>query len=248
MSARAGRWLAAWLLAASVCHVAAPASAGVSTLTPIRDNTLFQDADGSTSSGAGPALFAGVTSQGKTRRALLRFDVSAGLPPGARIDSVVLALHVSNAPNAIAREFTLHRVVRDWGEGTSSSSGGTGAPATADDATWTHAFHLGEAWSAPGGDFAPNPSGSSLVGDIDTYTWGSARMTADVRSWISDPNSNYGWLLRGEEADLGTARRFDSREAPGSTKPILSIFYTQAASAPPISWGGIKAIYRRGAP
>jgi hypothetical protein len=233
-----------WLLALALLVAVAPASAGVVTLSPQRDNTLFEDADGDTSNGAGPALFSGVTSQGRIRRALLWFDLAGRLPAGARIDSVTLGLHVSNAPNGIPREFSLHPVRREWGEGTSFSTGGTGAPATANDATWTHAFHPADSWSSPGGDFEPGVSASALVMDVGGYTWSSPQLAADVRSWLGDTRTNHGWLLQGDEAGPGTARRFDSREGLPSTRPVLTIFYTPGALGSPVSWGGLKAIYR----
>ena len=230
-----------WLV---VCGVlgAGNVSAGVLVLAPERDNTLFEDANGDISDGAGPALFAGRTSQGTIRRSLLRFDPAA-LPPGAQIDSVTLTLQVSNAPNTVPRQFTLHVLARDWGEGASYSTGGAGDAAAPNDATWTHAFLPSAHWSTPGGDFEPVPSASLVVEGIGAYTWTSAAMTADVRSWAERPDTNHGWLLQGEEADLATARRFDSREAPASSRPTLTIFYTEASSRP-ISWGGVKARYR----
>ena len=237
-------YLLGWLLAAVCLAASAPGSAGVLSLSPRQDNTLFEDADGDTSNGAGPALFAGVTGQGRMRRALLWFDVVEGLPSGARVDSVTLGLHVSNAPDGVAREFSLHRLIRGWGEGTSFSTGGAGAPATANDATWTHAFHPADPWRSPGGDFEPGVSASALVTEVGAYTWSSAHLAADVRAWLADPGSNHGWLLRGEETGAGTARRFDSREAAFSMRPILTIFFTPSAVAPAVSWGGVKAIYR----
>ena len=84
------------------------------------------------------------------RRALLRFDVAGILPGSARIDGVELRLNCSNAPNGTAWTFALHRLLRDWGEGTSSTTSGSGAAATLDDATWIHTFFPGASWSNPG--------------------------------------------------------------------------------------------------
>lgn len=104
------------------------AEASAVELTAVRDNTLFQDADGDTSNGAGPGFFAGLNNQGRIRRALLAFDIAGQVPAGAVIDSVVLSLEVTSAPDTVARLFTLHRVLANWGEGNSSSTGGSGAP------------------------------------------------------------------------------------------------------------------------
>jgi hypothetical protein len=50
-------------------------------------------------------------------------------------------------------------------------------------------------------------------------------MTSDVRNWILNPNNNFGWLLKGDETALKTAKRFDSRES-ANLPPSLSVTYT----------------------
>lgn len=224
---------------------AAAASASVLALTPTRDNTLFQDAGGDLSSGAGPALFAGNNGLGLARRALLFFDVASQVPSGARIDSVVLTLQVSNAPNDILRQITLHRVLADWGEGASMATGGAGAVATDGDATWVHAFYPTWRWSTAGGEFDPRISASLVVAGVGTYAWSGARLTMDVQSWLAQPGTNHGWLVLGEETGLNTARRFESREATRPTsRPTLTIYYNGTIAGRSDSWGGLKVRYR----
>ena len=118
------------LLPVLLVILAAPCTAGtqVAILEPVRDNTLFQDADGDTSNGVGPALFAGNNGQNLTRRALLLFDVAGHVPASSSIDSVVLTLQVSNAPNAIPRQLTLHRALADWGKSRRSRPAGAELP------------------------------------------------------------------------------------------------------------------------
>jgi hypothetical protein len=54
-------------------------------------------------------------------------------------------------------------------------------------------------------------------------------MRADVQSWLDEPGTNFGWLLRGNEATLSTAKRFDSRENPIlANQPVLVVDYTAA--------------------
>jgi len=234
-------WLSAWM--------STTVRAEVVTLSPVRDNTLFADADGDTSNGAGPVLFAGNNGQGLTRRALLRYDLAGALPHGAAIDSVVLALTVSNAPNSVPRAFTLHRVLRDWGEGSSYATGGAGAPAADGDATWQYAFYPTQPWFASGGDIDALASAALTLAGEGSYAWRGAGLTADVQSWLSKPATNYGWLLRGEESGLNTARRFESREASEpADRPALTIYYTGVSRLRPVAWGTIKARYRRGEP
>lgn len=222
-----------------------PLSAGTVTLSSVRDNTLFEDADGDTSNGAGPVLFAGRNAQNLTRRALLTFDIAGGIPTGASIDSVVLTLRVSSAPDSIQRLFELHRVLADWGEGQSSSEGGGGAPATPGDATWLHTFFPGQFWAAPGGDFDPTASASAMVGDVGPYIWTGSGLTADVQFWLDQPQSNFGWLIQGEESGSRTVRRFDSREnSAAENRPALTIYFSLTNASRPTSWGNVKALYK----
>ncbi len=138
------RYAAALLVAVTAASLgpANAARADVTTLVATRDNTLIESLSGGRSNGAGPAIFAGRTSQSgnSIRRALLAFDLAGAIPAGAIIESVTLELEltVSNDEPAI---LSLHRVLRAWGEGTSSSGGGSGAPVTMDDATWIHSFY-----------------------------------------------------------------------------------------------------------
>lgn len=223
--------------------------AEVVTLSPVRDNTLFEDANGDTSNGAGPVLFAGNNGQCLTRRAVLMFDLAGGVPSGATIDSVVLALKVSNAPNSVPREFTLHRVLWDWGEGSSYATGGAGASAADGDATWQYAFYPAQPWSMTGGDIDVVARAALTLTGLGAYAWRGAHLAADVQSWLSRPATNHGWLLRGEESGLNTARRFESREAlEPADRPALTIYYTGVTRLRPVAWGTIKARYRRGEP
>ena len=210
-----------------VSWLASAAQAEVTTIPAARDATLFEDPSGSLANGAGPVLFAGNNGQDLARRALLRFDVAAKVPAGARIEAVELTMNVSNAPNAILRTFTLHRLLEDWGEGTSSTTSGSGAPATANDATWLHTFWPDRPWASTGGRFEPVASGSQSVGDVGPCAWTDPGMTADVQAWLDEPAGNFGWLVMSDEVTLNTARRFDSREhALAANRPALRVTYS----------------------
>ncbi len=220
------------ILAASV----APSQTQVVTLDASKDNTLYEDATGSLSNGAGPGFFTGKTVTGAIRRGLLAFDVAGGVPANATITNVTLTLTVTQA-QATAQTIGLHRASADWGEGTSvggGTGGGAGGPATTGDATWLHRFFNTTLWSTPGGDFAGTPSATSSVGGLGTYTWASTpALVADVQQWLDTPSSNFGWVIVGGEGASGTAKRFDSREHPTpSSRPKLTITYTGPTSVP----------------
>ena len=224
---------------------AGAASGGLVSVVVSQDNTLFQDAQGDTSNGAGPAFFAGNNNQSLVRRALVRFDLTGLGLEGSVIDKVELTLEVSSAPDTVSRSISLHRMLADWGEGTSYSSGGGGSAATSGDATWLHARYPDSFWTAPGGDFVPSPSATTWVGDVGSYGWASAAMRADVQLWLIDPDANFGWLLSGEVGAPRTVRRFDSRETDvPSRRPTLHIFYSEPVPSRPTTWGRLKSLYR----
>jgi hypothetical protein len=234
-------------VACSLLLLALPrnSSALVATVEPVRDNTLFEDADGDTSNGAGPAFFAGKNNQNLTRRAVVNFGVEAVIPAGAVIDSAALTLVVSSAPDLTTRQFRLHRVLADWGEGQSSSSGGAGAPATAGDATWLHTFYPGQFWAHAGGDFDTTTSAIQLVTGVGVYTWTGPGMKADVLYWLGHPGTNFGWLVQGEESAPRTVRLFDSRESDvADNHPKLTIYYSITTAIRSTTWGYIKSHYK----
>jgi hypothetical protein len=230
-------------LLAVLMLLAATARADVVVVPATRDNTLFQDANGLLSSGAGTGIFAGNNSQSLVRRAVVYFDLTAAIAGPATIDSVELRLNVESAPNTTPQVITIHRALASWGEGTSSSTGGSGAPASTSDATWLHRFYPDTFWSTPGGDFDAAPHAAALVGAIGLHVWKGAALAQDVSDWLASPSTNFGWLVRGPENVASTVRRFDSRET--ANVPQLVIHYTPLPTPTrAVTWGQIKALFR----
>jgi hypothetical protein len=200
------------------------------TLSPSKDNTLYEDAAGSLSNGAGQHFFAGNTSAGSVRRGVIAFDIAGNVPAGATINSVTLTLHMSRTSEDTPQTVALHKLLADWGEGTSDAPGneGSGVAATPGDATWLHRFFDTDDWAAPGGDFAQTASASIPVAGMNNYTWGpTPEMTAEVQGWLDDPSSNFGWLLKGNEEADGTAKRFESKENKvPKNHPVLTVEFT----------------------
>jgi hypothetical protein len=208
--------------------MAASAFAGEVNIPADRDTTLIEDAEGDVANGSGPNIFVGHISQAVfgIRRGLLRFDVAAALPEDAIIDRVSLRLY-QNSNNPEPGVIRLHRVLSDWGEGKSSKSGGRGAAAEADDATWLYTFYDHRNWTRPGGHFFPDASATGVVKDKDFHTWKNTdKLVNDVRLWLHTPQQNFGWLLMGDEDTHGSVKRFASREGKESNQhPMLSIEY-----------------------
>ncbi len=204
------------------------ATADSITLQAVADNTLYDDLTGSLSNGHGPTFFAGNTGGNLTRRGLIKFGI-APVPSEAVVDSVSLSLFLYQAQSTPV-SIELHRVLQAWGEGSSATGfrGGGGANATTGDATWLHNFYATSYWSTPGGDFAASPSASTSVdSEGTTYTWNNTpSLVADVQSWLDNSSTNYGWLLKGDETQGGTAKAFASRDISNlALRPALSVTY-----------------------
>ncbi len=207
------------------------------TMGASRDNTLIENATGAFSDGAGPSFFVGrvdVISGGLKRRGVIAFNVAGGIPAGSTIVSVSLRLNMSRSTTAL-QSVSLHRLLSDWGEGTSvaTGGGGGGAPSTANDATWIHTFYNTLLWAIPGGDYTGTPSTTIQVGPVGQYTFLSTPgMVADVQAWLDTPARSFGWIVIGNEAVIATAKRFDTKENPlAAARPMLTVEY--AAAVPP---------------
>lgn len=238
------------LLGLAVVLWAAGASADMVTLTPSKDNSLVQVQSGSTqlSNGQGD-IFVGRTAQDgqgpatiSIRRGLVKFNIAGAVPQGAVITGASLTMYDVRGLNG-SQTVDLHRVLADWGEGSSFFNGGVGGPASDGDATWFSRFYNASdpsaslLWSTPGGDFAPSVSGSAVVTEHTSnveqaFTWTGAGMLSDIQGWLDNPSTDFGWLIQGNESMGQTAKRLHSREVAGF-QPTLSITYTVAAVPEP---------------
>jgi hypothetical protein len=204
------------LSAEDVATLTVTATTVIVDLEAVADATVYPD--GASANGAGDHLFAGTNDSAvpEPRRALIRFDVAA-LAPDAIVLEASLRLVVSRQPNpGNGSSFSVHRLLRSFGEGPTDPSGneGSGAPAQPGDATWVAAVHPDEPWATPGGDFVATPSGlgDPTVPEPDVVLVGDG-LAADVEAW-RDGAATHGWMVRGDESDVRTVRRFVSRTNP----------------------------------
>jgi hypothetical protein len=233
-----------WLAFVIIFTAPGITSAATVVINPIKDNTLFEP-EAEKSNGSGVYIYSGNTDDKGVRRALLAFDVAGNVPAGVTIESASLTLRVSkSAPGSGSQTHTLHTVDQDWGEGASDAGdpGGDGTSAEDDDATWIYRFYdkndpeSSPAWTIAGGDFSGLASASQSVGGNGVYTWSSGQMATDVQGWLDSPSTNFGWLVKGNEGQLKTAKRFDSREnSNASRRPQLSIVYGQPSTPPDVT-------------
>ena len=147
---------------------------------------------------------------------------------GATVTGVAVRLYCMNTISG-DQTVSMHKLLADWGQGTSDADGGEGkgTAATTGDATWIHTFYSTDNWTTPGGDYSGTVSASQAVGALGFhYTWGStAQLVADVQGWL-DSGSNFGWIFIGAESTPASAKRFGSIENPtDSYRPLLTIDY-----------------------
>jgi glucose/arabinose dehydrogenase len=167
-----------------------------------KDNTMYSEFT-SNSNGAGAAFFAGtIANSANHRRALLAFPLTA-IPSDAVVAAATLTLQCKKVPSlpvpALPYRFALHRLLADWGQG-SSVGLGTGSAAVGPDATWLKPFfNQPGTWISEGGDFTSNPSATSIVSTVGSYTWSSTRMASDLNAWRATPAGNFGWLLKADK-------------------------------------------------
>jgi alpha-tubulin suppressor-like RCC1 family protein len=183
------------------------------SLIPSADTSIF-------SSGSNPqgevSILAGTRLNGVRDRGLIRFDLSS-LPAGAQLESCSFTINTSfKLPRAPANsDFALYRLLVDW----------------ANSATW---FGWGSPGGTPGIDFSSAKSAVQFVIGFGSYEFAGPGLFEDVRSWMADPASNKGWLLKSESEQVpGTARHFASGES--ATPPHLLLNYVLPPAAPKIS-------------
>lgn len=218
--------------------LAAPAKAvtlqeGAAGYSGTDDTSIYQDYPDN-SNGGFPLIFSGATVN-STRRALIRFNLSALPEISSPEVSLTLVLERSGLEAGNPDIYTLHRVTTPWGEGAAATEdiniGGIGVPANPGDATWTASRFEDTAWETAGGDYLPEPSASLAIGRWDSivpennvYTFSSLGLSQDVEFWLQNPEENHGWILIGVEDVARNARRFYSSEADApALRPQLTI-------------------------
>jgi hypothetical protein len=215
----------------------AACSAATTNLVSMADTSVFEPSPNNNLGGM-DFVSAGVTSQGKRTRALMRFDVAGAIPAGSSITSASLAIRYLQG-GGTGQSYEMHRMLVPWVEGTGvglvPGTGNVGAPANPGEVTWQSRAHGSAGWGSPGGqsgvDFLSGASASATLA-LSGLVFSSAGMAADVQLWLDTPGDNNGWiiLLTGETTS-SSASRLGSRE--GTAKPTLSITYTLPASPTP---------------
>ncbi len=200
------------------------------TLQAASDNSMYSERPNN-SNGIGQHIFSGKTNGGGIRRALIKFNFPGPIGGGYAVTDAKLTLYCTLSPlGAPATDISIHRVTKNWGEGTSDAPDpeGTGTTATTGDATWVHALYTSSPWTTQGGDYTATSSATTSINAEGVYySWSSAQLITDVQNWMNNQTSNFGWIFVGDEANFQTARRFASRENPDALLvPTLEIKYS----------------------
>jgi hypothetical protein len=138
------------------------------------------------------------------KHALIRFDLSS-LPTTVRIDSAWLQLFFAQrrTSQSAAKTLAVFRLNRDWGEGNGNDpSGYDGRSAREGESNWIYAKFDAEPWAAPGANGIPGDRDAQAEDSVvvepgdETGRWLSWTVTRMVQEWISNPDSNFGLVLR----------------------------------------------------
>jgi hypothetical protein len=149
----------------------------------------------------------------KHNHGLFRFSLF-GIPANATITGATLHL-ISTGGMTAPFNHGLHRLLKDWNES---------------EATWNLRLLPSTGWGAGGGkaddDFLSAPSAIAAI-DIapTTNDFSSSGMVADVQLWVSDPDTNFGWMVIAVDGQLGSGKILGSRESLAA-QPYLTVDYT----------------------
>jgi len=144
-----------------------------------------------------------------TYEGLLRFNLLS-IPAGAILNQATLRLYAYTRDSAASMDVQVHAVLRHWVDA---------------QANWSQAT-TDSTWGAPGAnDTETDRSANSVAARsvVSASGWYTFDVGSLVRTWIDNPDNNYGVILRGSGADP-VAYSFASANYPViSVRPQLVI-------------------------
>jgi hypothetical protein len=217
-------------------------------VSPVMDNTLYEDAGGNISNSRGAYMFSGKSAAGLIRRAVINFQLIEFVPPCSKILSVTLRLHASGSGTNAGKTIQLRKLNNYCGEGSSDAPGNeeNGTASTNYDGTWKHRYYNTDYWTAPGGDYSSTVSAAAVVSGNGYYTWSSAQMVTDAEGWLADPSTAWGWILTGDESSANSFKRFSTKESDTAAfipeviityKPLINLYLVSRIEG---FWDGIN--------
>ena len=152
------------------------------------------------------------------QNALIQFDLSE-LPPGAIITDARLGLYLEDGRDFTDGVFDLHRLTRDWVEGTFDDD----EPPPGGGVTYDE-YDGSNAWTTEGGDYDSAIIDSIVIPALN-LGWKEWVVTDQIQAW-HDGQANYGFLLRHDKEAGGDADvDFTSSDGIAANAPRLTITY-----------------------
>jgi pimeloyl-ACP methyl ester carboxylesterase len=150
------------------------------------------------------------------QRALIKFDLSQHIPPGAQVRSATLTLHLNSGGSM---RLVGYQVLQPWAE---------------DQATWRQA-QTGVPWWEEEGCGGSSRSTSPVCETDVTRTSGDVHLSllaSMVQTWVDDPLANEGILLQGESGGIVCKFASSERLYDPHYRPKLEVVYE---GAPPLA-------------
>jgi predicted ribosomally synthesized peptide with SipW-like signal peptide len=198
-------------------------------------DTYLRSGAKNTNEGASP--FMRIQSSGNNR-ALVQFnqdDINSAVN-GQTVYSAFLVLEVDGQKNnwGSGRTISIHRMTEDWEEGNGKNAELSGSESYRGDgsgATWNCAVDTNINNSNPdcslqwnGGSYIGAPTNTQII----TNGIGGTVMfdvTADVLAFLSDSQTNYGWLIRKDNEGANGYISFHSKESVSGNGPKLVLYF-----------------------
>jgi hypothetical protein len=168
-------------------------------------DTYIWDTNPTTDNGAGTSMVVDTAIGVETdqRKALLKFDISA-IPTTAKVVSATLELYI----NTEGQGWKFHKMLVTWGESSTYNSLTAGIDNDGTDAATA----------------ADCINGINL--DTLTGTTRNNMLVDTVQAWVSNPSSNFGWVIEQIDSSTGDGVQFDTSEgATASRRPKLTVKY-----------------------
>jgi hypothetical protein len=171
----------------------------------------------------------GIYSGYRTYRTLIKFDMSPVIPANVTVNKAILTIYSNSAAGATT--LTAYALTQQWNEG-NGIGGGTADTLTG--ATWNSSVSGGSpvAWPTPGADGAFNAgtAGSETITVPASTGFISMELNAEmVQSWVSNPSSNYGVIIKAVN-ETTPNNRFWIWSSEYTTDPLkrpkLTLYYT----------------------
>ncbi|HNR67955.1 MAG TPA: DNRLRE domain-containing protein [bacterium] len=170
---------------------------------------------------------------GDAKHGLIRFDLSH-LSPTLKVDSAWLsiALQFRRTEQKAAKTIGAYELLRSWNAGSGASPEGyDGRQAVAGECNWQFARYPADAWAVAGAgglasDYAAEAQDSVTIDPgMSNGVWISFDATASVKKWLTEPESNCGWLLRETliSPANGILNFYASENRNAVMRPVLSI-------------------------